>query len=189
MGRHSAGNQWAFYRSVTRWVLPWVLIAALIGAGLWFVGRREADTVTAGPSSATSPTPDESVSPASSPSPTSGPSPSGGTEDGGTEEDEGGQVRPLITDDVTVQVLDSIGSDDAQDRMVDRLVALDFAVPFVAEASTTYRSTTVFWSYPEAEAAAKRLAERFGWEADPRPGNLSSGVTIHVVVGRDEAVG
>lgn len=159
-------------------MLPWVLIAALIGVGLWFVGRREPGRVTAEPSSATSPTPDESASPAPSPSP----SPSGGR-----GEDRGGQARPLITDDVTVQVLDSIGSAGAQDRMVDRLVALGFEVPFVAGASTTYPSTTVFWSYPEAEAAARRLAERFGWKVGPKPGNLSSGVMIHVVVGRDEA--
>ncbi len=165
---------------MTKWVLPWVLIAALIGAGLWYVGRQEPDAVTAGPSPATSPTPDESASPTLSPTP----SPSVGA-----EEDQGGQRLPLITDDVTVQVLDSIGSVGAQDRMVDRLVALGFAVPFVSEASTPYRSTTVFWSYPQAEPAAKRLAERFGWRADPKPGNLSSGVTIHVVVGRDEAKG
>lgn len=184
MGRHSAGNQWAFYRSVTRWVLPWALIAALIAAGLWFAVGREPGPVTAEPSSVASPTSDGSASPTSSPSPASSPSPSGGT-----EEDEGGTPRPLITDDVTVQVLDSIGSAGAQNRMVDRLTALGFAVPFVAEASTTYENTTVFWSYPGAEPAAKRLAARFGWKASLRPGNLSSGVTIHVVVGHDEARG
>jgi len=167
-----------FYRSVTKWVLPWVLIAALVGAGLWFVVRREPGRVTAEPSSAASPTPAENAGPTLSPSPSPAEE---------TEEQDDGQARPLITDDVTVQVLDSIGSAGAQDRMVDRLVALGFEVPFVAGASTTYPSTTVFWSYPEAEAAARRLAERFGWKVGPKPGNLSSGVMIHVVVGRDEA--
>ncbi len=161
-------------------MLPWVLIAALVGTGVWFVARREGADLSAKPLPAASPQPDESSSPTptSSPSSTVGP---GGSKDGG------GAQQPLITDGVTVQVLDSVGSADAQDRMVDRLVALGFAVPFRSEASTTYTSTTVFWSYPDAKTAARRLAERFGWKAERKPGNLSPDVTLHVVVGRDEA--
>ncbi len=180
MGRHSAGDQWAFYRSVTKWVLPWVLIAALVGIGVWFVVRPEGGGLRAQPSTQASPEP--SSSPTLTPSPTPGPT-------GGSAEKDDGEVAPppLITDGVTVQVLNSVRTGGAQDRMVDRLVALGFAVPYEAEASTAYGSTTVFWSYPEAERVARRLAERFGWAARPKPGNLSSGVTIHVVVGRDEA--
>lgn len=189
MGRHSAGNQWAFYGSVTRWALPWILVAALAVAGLWwYLGRPEGGDLTAQPSAAA--TPDADASPTAGPSPTptatSSPSssPSPGTEGEG---DEGAEPRPLITEGITVQVLDSIGSNDAQERMIDRLTALGFSVPFEAEASKTYRTTTVFWSYSEAEEAARRLAGRFGWKAALKPGNLSADAALHVVVGRDEA--
>ncbi len=142
--------------------------------------RPEGDKLRAQPSAVSSREPDES----SSPSPT--PSPSTGAPDQ-EQEEAGAPQRPLITDGVTVQVLDAAGSSGAQDRMVDRLVTLGFAVPYEAEASTTYADTTVYWSYPAAETAARRLAGRFGWKSGVRPANLSPDVTIHVVVGRDEA--
>ncbi|MDQ3752748.1 MAG: LytR C-terminal domain-containing protein [Actinomycetota bacterium] len=181
MGRHSAGDKWAFHGSVTRWALPWILLAALVGLGLWFVMRPEGGELRAQPPQKL----DQGSSPAPTPSSTPNPEP----EPTEKEDEAGAARRPLITDDVTVQVLDAAGSPEAQDRMVGRLAALGFAVPFEAEASMIYRDTTVYWSFPEAKAAARRLAGRFGWKSGARPSNLSPDVTVHVVVGRDEAQG
>ena len=70
--------------------------------------------------------------------------------------------------------------------MADRLAGLGFVIEAVEGSSKTYPATTVFWSYPEAEDAARALAERFGWVAEAKPANLSETVAIHVVVGEDE---
>ena len=159
--------------------MPWAVVAALVVAGLWwYFGRPEGGGLAA--QTAASAEPESS----STPTPTPGSTP--GRQEG-TDGGQGGEPRPLITKGVSIQVLDSVGSKKALDRMVERLTALGFSVPFEAEASTTYGATTVFWSYSEAKGAARRLAERFGWDAGPKPGNLSTDVALHVVVGRDEA--
>ena len=165
--------------------MPWILVAALVGLGLWFVMRPEGGELRAQPPQG----PDQSSSPVPTPSSTPSPTPNPEAEATEKEDEVGAARRPLITDEVTVQVLDAAGSPEAQDRMVGRLAALGFAVPFEAEASMIYRNTTVYWSFPEAEAAARRLAGRFGWKSGARPSNLSPDVAIHVVVGRDEAQG
>lgn len=93
----------------------------------------------------------------------------------------------LITDGITVQVLNGTGAASADDRMADRLSGLGYEVVAIDGSSRQYARTTVFWSYPEARDAAERLAERFGWLAELKPDNLSSTVDLHVVVGADEA--
>ncbi|CAN5676972.1 hypothetical protein BH24ACT26_BH24ACT26_22630 [soil metagenome] len=93
----------------------------------------------------------------------------------------------LITQGVTVQVLNGTRTARADDRMVDRMVDLGFAVLAVNQAATRYDETTVFWSRASGREAAQTLAKRFGWRAARKPGNLSASVTTHVVVGRDEA--
>lgn len=163
-------------------------MAAVVVAGLWwYLGRPEGGELTAQPSAAATPDSVESPTAGPSPTPTATTSPSSSPSPADGEGDEGAGSGPLITEGITVQVLDSIDSNDAQERMIDRLTALGFSVPFEAEASKTYRTTTVFWSYSEAEEAARRLAGRFGWKAAPKPGNLSADAALHVVVGRDEA--
>jgi hypothetical protein len=85
-----------------------------------------------------------------------------------------------------VQVLNATSSSSADDMMADRLASLGFDVISVDSASGSYPRTTVFWSYPEATAAAEALARRFGWVVDEKPSNLSATVALHVVVGDDE---
>ena len=185
MGRHSKPEQGPFYRSVLGWIVPWVFIAAVVGGAVWFaVGVVGGDDIT--PTSGNreptktkdepSPEPSDTEIDLATPEPTDEPEP---TE---TESD-----RPLITEGIAIQVLNGTSDAAADDAMAERLEGLGFEIAAVEASSVSYSRTTVFWSYPEAEEAAKRLADRFGWISDEKPGNLSDTVAIHVVVGGDEA--
>lgn len=94
---------------------------------------------------------------------------------------------PLVTEGVTVQVLDATGRGRAGARMARHLSLLGFDVVVVNNASVVYDRTTVMWSRPADKKAAVALAKHFGWRAEHKPRNLSASVTTHVVVGRDEA--
>ncbi|HYP23229.1 MAG TPA: LytR C-terminal domain-containing protein, partial [Actinomycetota bacterium] len=96
------------------------------------------------------------------------------------------ETEPLITEGITVQVLNATDVADADDRMADKLSKLGFTVVAVESASSRYEATTVFWSTEEAKEAAQRLADRFGWTAQVKPENLSTTVSLHVVVGAVE---
>ena len=192
MGRHSTGNQWVYYRSVAAWLLRWTLLAVMIGAAVWFaldagegapqVGvaseRDQSHTTGDGRRSEASGGRGTEVeaSRSGSPSRTRRASPG-----------DASSREPLITEGITVQVLNSTESSAALDRVVERLQRLGFAVTSIESAAGSYEVTTVFWSYPEARAAASRLADRLQWEARPKPGNLSASVSMHVVVGSDES--
>jgi hypothetical protein len=93
----------------------------------------------------------------------------------------------LITNGVTVQVLNGTESPEAGEAMAARLSGLGFAVITVESSSKKYKTTTVYWSFPRAQKAAEALAQRFGWIADEKPKNLADTVSFHVVVGRDES--
>jgi cytoskeletal protein RodZ len=188
MGQHSSPSEWHFYRSVIVWFLPWVVIAGVIGVAVWIgvdalSGGGETHPVVVGaksPSAKPTPTPKKSSSPkpveSPSASPKASPSPSA-TPD---------KSQPLITDGITVQVLNASGVAGADQAMSDRLTRLGFDVIAVQQAATAYPRTTVFWSFSESKPAAKALAARFGWIAQPKPENLSASVDMHVVVGADE---
>lgn len=181
MGRRSSPDRWPFYRSAVGWFLPWVLIAAVAGTAAWVavdaVGRDE-DVTDGAPSAAATSTP--SSSPSTTPSP-------GGPGDGGTDTGTQDDDVELITTDVTVQVLNASSASGAGDVMAQRLGDLGFEIVVVTTASSRYTETTVFWSRADSREVAVRLASRFGWVALPKPGNLSDEVSIHVVVGEDEA--
>jgi hypothetical protein len=179
-GRHSTEDERAYVRSLIGWFVPWALTALVVGAGVVFLvdwmGEPEvrpppASDVSESPSPTTTPTEIVLATPTPEPSP--------------TKEDEA-DVK-LITKDVNVQVLNGTSNRDAARRMARKLIALGFRVESVEESSEEYRDTTVFWSYPRARSAGEALAERFDWEAGEKPSNLSAEVTIHVVVGADEA--
>ena len=186
MGRHSKPDQGPFYRSVLGWIVPWVLIAAVIGGAVWFavgfVGGDEVRPISGDGTTTTSaepkPEPSETDIVVATPEPTDEPDPEP------TEDDEAD--RPLITDGISIQVLNGTSDAAADDAMADRLTGLGFDVVAVEPSSVTYPRTTVFWSYPEAEEAAKRLAAKFDWAAEQKPSNLSDTVALHVVVGDDE---
>lgn len=192
MGRHSSAGQWYFYRSVVLYFLPWALVAAITVAAVWAgvaaLGQKELSTrppVDEEPSDtkkvAAAPKRSPKGEPTTSPTgqPTSSPT--------GTPTHSPRAKVPLITDDITVQVLNGTASSTADDDMATRLSGLGFDVVAVEPASISYPETTVFWSSPDSKDAAVALAQRFGWLVEPKPENLSTSVAIHVVVGADEA--
>jgi hypothetical protein len=98
------------------------------------------------------------------------------------------EVLPkLITNGVSVQVLNASGTPGADRAMADRLSDLGFRIAAVVEASKLYDHTTVFWSSEDSKPAAEALAQHFGWLVQAKPANLSADVSVHVVVGKDDA--
>ncbi len=182
MGRHSNPDQGPFLRSVAGFILFWVFIAGVVGAAVWLaVDLIGGDEVKGNPTAQESPTPRSSPSPTKSDLVIATPTPEE------TKAQESPTPKPeLITEGINVQVLNGTSDLDADDRMADRLAGLGFTIEAVEGSSKSYDETTVYWSYPEAEDAARALAERFGWLVDEKPANLSDTVAIHVVVGGDE---
>ncbi len=183
MGKHSSSSQWPFYRSVLGWVLPWLLVAALAAVGIWIavdaLGNDDLKTPEVASATETptpTPTTQTPASPRPSKTPKTTPSP---------DESEPTPTTALITENMTVQVLNATSDTSADDRMADQLSQEGFEVVAVAGASTQYELTTVFWSYEESRAAAEALAARFGWQVGAKPENLSTTVALHIVVGLD----
>ncbi|MFN2525409.1 MAG: LytR C-terminal domain-containing protein [Actinomycetota bacterium] len=181
MGRHSSSRQWTFYKSLASWSFPWLVMAAVAGAAVWFavaaLGREELSPPA--PPQADVTIVEETPSPSPTPTPELvKPSPTISVE-------PAEPVPPLITD-VSVQVLNATSNPDAGDRMAARLTDLGFQIVTVQPAGQSYELTTVFWSHDGAEAAARALAKRYGWQAAERPENLSETVDLHVVVGADQ---
>jgi LytR cell envelope-related transcriptional attenuator len=193
MGRHSSHSQFTYYRSVVGWALPWFLIAAVFATVVWFaVDALGGDSTEKPPkvaSAAETPSPDESESP----TPKKSPSPSPKEEpkddspfDPDAASDPGSDPNvKLITEGITIQVLNGTASSLAGTDMSNELSDLGFQVVVVNDASKAYPATTVFWSTHAAREAAEALAERFGWVAEQKPGNLTDSVSLHVVVGED----
>ncbi|HWC13004.1 MAG TPA: LytR C-terminal domain-containing protein [Actinomycetota bacterium] len=192
MGKHSAPQQAPFYRSIVVWLLPWVLIAAVVVIAVWIaidaVGRDDEKLV---PAAQNTRTPVVIASATPDPTPVETPEP---VETKRAEpKKKKNEPKPdrtadqeLITEDITIQVLNATGDPGADDRMADRLSSLGYEVVSIQGSSKEYSATTVFWSFPEAREAAERLAAKFGWRSGPKPSNLSSTADLHVVVGNDE---
>lgn len=193
MGRHSSPEQSSFYRSVAGWFLPWVLVAAVAGVAVWVaVGALGQGELDASPprSSAPEPSPEPRATATpdgESPSPKPEEERPDGDKRKGKRNRNGAGIPDLITEDVTLQVLDATTSAGAGDRVAARLEDLGFEIAATGQASRIYDDTTVFWSYEASKDAARALAKRFGWVLDPAPPNLSRSVAVHVVVGEDEA--
>ncbi|MCA1704109.1 MAG: LytR C-terminal domain-containing protein [Actinobacteria bacterium] len=188
MGQHSSPSEWHFYRSVIVWFLPWVVIAGVIGVAVWIGvdalsgGEGSGVVVAQSPTPRTTPKTEASPTPEESPSkkPTKSPRPSPKA----TKTPDPG--RELITEGISVQVLNGSGVAGADEAMATKLTDLGFDVAAVQSASAAYPRTTVFWSFAESKRAAQALAARFGWVSKAKPDNLSATVDIHVVVGADE---
>lgn len=183
MGRHSSPGQWSYYRSVAGWALPWIVGAIILGLGIVIgLDALGSDELTGAPApAATSPSPTPEPSAPAEPSPTPKPR--------GLEPDRG---RPrkgdaLVTEGVTVQVLNGTLVAGAGAAVAERLSGLGFDVVAVGDALKGYESTTVFWTSPGGRRSARSLGGRMGWEVARRPANLSDAVDVHVVVGADEA--
>jgi hypothetical protein len=188
MGKHSSPEQGPFYRSFVAWLFPWILIGAAVLATVYVavdvVGKDDTKITSAAKPTRTPPS-EETTAPVETETPE--PVESETPEPDETDEPAGGgSDKPLITEDITVQVLNGTASTEADDRMADRLSSLGYEVVAVQGSSKQYSETTVFWSFPGAQEAAERLAAKFGWVAALKPSNLSSTVDIHLVVGADE---
>jgi LytR cell envelope-related transcriptional attenuator len=181
LGRHSSGERGSYVRSVLGWILPWVVLAVIVGAAVWFaVGAVSGDAGRVqNTSSDTNPTPTPTDPP--SPTPTELPSP---TEEP-TEPADGG--AKLITKGVTVQVLNGTGGiANAAANMADRLARLGFRI-FAIQTGLTTDETVVYFTGEEDREAAEALARRFGWAFGPSPASLSGDVDLHVVVSPADA--
>ena len=189
MGRHSSEQRTAFYRSVFAWALPWVVIAAILGVAVWFaVGALSGSEVT--PDRRTGDAdgnPFAQVSPTPTPSPTPLPSPTPRRDRVAKKKNREKPEDPgLITTGVSLQVLNGTGGiTGAADSMAEQLSELGYEIVAVGDGLTVDR-TTVYWTGPEDESAARALAIRFGWVAGAAPPNLAETVDVHVVVGPDE---
>ncbi|HZJ52003.1 MAG TPA: LytR C-terminal domain-containing protein [Actinomycetota bacterium] len=196
MGRHSSNEQFRYYQSVIGWFVPWALVGVVAVTAVWIaigaLGRDDLDTRPPGgaaaqgpeePGSGTSANASESPE---SPSPSPSPEPEQSQEPKEPDEPADKPKPELITEGVSVQVLNGTSSSAAGRAMTSRLTRLGFDV-VVTFPSTPYNDTTVLWSSREAKPAAKALAARFEWRSAPKPANLSPSVDLHVVVGADEA--
>ena len=194
MGRHSSSDQGHFYRSFFGWIGLWAMIAAVTGIAVWFVvgalGGPEGKNSVAAEAPAPVETVEEPeptvqgsrvVNESEADTETPAPDEDSGAEDAG--EDKG--VK-LITEGISVQVLNGTTSAPAAQAMGDKLSGLGYSVVAIEESSRVYNETTVFWSTEASRDAAVALAQRFGWLAEPKPANLSDTVSFHVVVGADE---
>lgn len=186
MGKHSSDRQWPFYRSLAAWLIPWLLLGTIVVGASWAtvraIGGDEIDTpppqrsrpTATAPAVEPSPTP-EAEEP--SPEPSESPKKQAGRKN---------QKPRLITEGISVQVLNATATTGAAQRMGARLMRLGFRVVAVDRASVAYERTTVFWSYRSARPAARALARRFGWRSEAKPRSLSATVAVHVIVGLDE---
>jgi LytR cell envelope-related transcriptional attenuator len=185
VGRHSSPRQWRYYFSILRYALPWILLTVVgvsaVWAGVGALGDDELDP-TKGPVVSEAEDPSARADPSAEATPVE---PEETPDEGGGETED--RQPPLITEGITVQVLNGTDVTGADQDMAGRLQELGFQVMNVVPASIAYAETTVLWSYAESEEAAMRLAERFGWQVKPKPDNLSTQVALHVVVGSDES--
>jgi hypothetical protein len=189
MGRHSSPEQGPFFRSVLAWFMPWLLISVVVGVAVWILVNALAGEEIKPVTADVSPTPTAKASPAPSqtemviatPEPSKKP-----RKDPKPKRTKDPGPPPLITEAVNIQVLNGTGDTSVDDRIAAKLEGLGFRIEAIDESSAAYPRTTVFWSYPEAQEAAERLAARFGWLVDEKPDNLSTTVAVHVVVGEDE---
>jgi hypothetical protein len=164
--------------------VPWALVGIVAIVSIWVgLGVLGSDELDTSPRAARTPQVRE---PSSSPRPAHSPTPVGAATPAAKPRRPAADVE-LITEGMTVQVLNGTPVATADEAMADRLAGLGFDVISVESSSVAYRSTTVLWSYAESERAAERLAARFGWRVMPKPDNLSTSVALHVVVGDDAA--
>lgn len=186
MGRHSSGSGWHFYKSVVAWFFPWLAFAAVIGVAVWIAVDTLGGDGDVPAAVSTSPQAEASRTPSPTPSKSTRPKPSPKPKKSPTPKQSPTPDVALVTEGISIQVLNGSGEAGADETMAGKLERLGFQIVSVQEASKGYPKTTVFWSFPSAKKAARPLAERFGWVAKPKPENLSATVDIHVVVGADE---
>jgi hypothetical protein len=181
MGQHSSPDQGPFYRSVARWLMPWIAAAIVVGIVVWVSAGTFGNEGTPVSQSSPSPTPSESKSkPKSTPTPAK-PSP--------TPKAKPSPKDTLITKGISLQVLNAANDMDATNQIAHQLRDLGFQVVAVEDSLSNNAETHVYWANAGAQEAARRLATKMGWLAGPVPSSLSlsAEVDLHVLVGADES--
>jgi hypothetical protein len=150
-----------------------VIVASVVAGAVWVavdaVGGNdvEPEVTTASPSPTVEGLPEPVITPSPTPIPT-----------------DDGQVA---YEGVTAQVLNATGGvDGAAQRMADRLARLGFDIVAIDTALGEIEITTVYWTSSDSRPVAEALAADNGWIAAKKSDNLSAGVQIHVLVGKDE---
>jgi LytR cell envelope-related transcriptional attenuator len=189
VGQHSSGSSGPFVRSVLGWALPWILIAAVVIVAVWFavtaVGGR--DLAVDGRPSRNASSPRESPSPGADSTPTPTPTPTRSDPSPSPSRPRGSEGGELITEGVTVQVVNATGGiAGAAADMANQLASLGYSVEAIVTGLTTDQ-TTVYWSSDTSRRAATALANHFGWPSAPAPASLSPEVDVHVIVAPDVA--
>jgi LytR cell envelope-related transcriptional attenuator len=197
-GRHSANDQTSFYRSAILWFLPWVVVGVVAIGALWIA----IDTLSNDDSSSAHGPSDKGKAAAVAPSPEEEPSaepseieeeptdePTEVDVDTGTPDEEkekkgkSGDVE-LITDGISVQILNGTSDSEVDDGWADKLEGLGFEIAAV-NPYLDLGDTAVYWSNDESQDAAKALGDKFGWPTEPKPNELSSEVDLHIYLGDD----
>jgi hypothetical protein len=165
----------------------WALIAVVAGVAVWFIvgalgGTSTQRPIAAGRDKEEKAVPAPTVSGARIAAATETPEPVPTP----TETEPAPEEVELITEGISVQVLNGTAAPAAAQTMADKLSGLGFTIIAVEESSQAYPQTTVFWSTNASQDAAVALAERNGWVAEAKPANLADTVSLHVVVGADE---
>ena len=185
MGRHSSTDQGAFYRSAAIWLLPWTIVTVIALAAVWIAvdalggDVRPASSNEPGkqPVAGASDDPSaEATDDSSEGSPSPDPVPKKEREKGGGE---------LIIQGVSVQVLNGTDDVDADDRLAGELESLGFEIAAVNRYVKS-KKTVVYWSSGASQAAAEAIGDRFDWEVEPKPEELSSEVSVHILIGADQ---
>ena len=202
-GRHSSDDQISFYRSAIQWFLPWIVMGVVAIGALWIAidalgndgpassedkaGKGKVPAVASTPQDEPSEEPTENeTEPSDSPE---GVAPDGDEKDKDKKKKKKKEKKSddaeLIVDGISVQVLNGTQDTEVDDKWADELEGLGFEIAAVNPYSDL-GGTTVYWSSVEAEDAARVLAEKFGWQSEPKPEELSSEVDIHLYLGDDE---
>lgn len=187
--KHTPPGDRSFVKSVSVHLATGVALIAVVAGAFWGLGRIGAEptgpVVAASPGDAEEPTPPavQSPDPASTPPTTSEPaSPTPTEASSPTESPTGGELDPQS---ISMQVLDATEDGDTADGFADRARGDGYRVVAVNRAVRVYEETTVFWS-PGHEEAARHVAAQYGFAVvEEKPGNLSSSVNVHVVIGED----
>ena len=198
-GRHSANNQVSFYRSAFLWFLPWTVLAVVALGAVWIaidaLGNDAApknteskeDKASSGGGGPGGSAGDPSRDPESAKDPEPKKDRKGKEDNDEKDKDSGGggEGVELVTDGVSLQVLNGTDQPGLDDTWADKLEELGFEIAAVNPYTST-KETIVFWSSVDSQEAAELLGERFGWRAQPKPQELSGEVDVHLFLGADE---
>ena len=191
MGRHSSPEQGHFYKSFFGWLGLWLMIAVVTAVGVWFVvttiGGPEATRSVASGSETKDRERENEPAPTVSGARITKETPTPTMPTPAPARKEKAEKTKLVTEGVSVQVLNGTSDPGVAQGLADKLLGLGYSVVAIEESSRLYPDTTVFWSTEASRDAAMALAERFGWVAEPKPENLAPTVSLHVVAGADQS--